>query len=169
MIRGGAPTALSAARPAALTALLLVSAALGLLGCASLPGEEGDTAAAWQGPDCVQLSRVREYQLLDSRNLLVYAPDRANAFHIVLAGACPGLRLGAGLRMQGDRGRLCGFPGERLSTALPGLDSRRDRDEGCRISSVQALDPAGLQELLIRFGRGEDGEPAAGEPEQQMP
>ncbi len=155
--------------PAMPAALALWVAVTGLSACTSLPTEPEADAAVLQGPACVQLSRVREYQLLDSRNLLVYAPDRANAFHVVLASPCPALRLGAGLRMQSDRGRLCGFPGERLSSALPGLESRGEREQGCRISSVQALDPASLQELLIRFGRGEEGQPAAGEPEQRMP
>lgn len=159
-------------RPVALamvwTGCMLLMAVL-QAGCAHTPPPDAGALEAASGPECITLSRVRDYHLLDSRNLVVFAPDRANAFHLVLASSCPGLRLGAGLRLHGERGRLCGFPGEQVASSLPGLDTRRERDSGCRVSAVRALDPAGLQELLVRFGRGEEGEPAAGEAVQQMP
>lgn len=160
------------ARPVALAVVWMGSIVLMAVvqtGCAHAPPPDTGALEATRGPECITLSRVREYQLLDSRNLVVFAPDRANAFHVVLATPCPGLRLGAGLRLHGDRGRLCGFPGERVASSLPGLDTGRERESGCRVSAVRALDPAGLQELLVRFGRGEEGEPAAGEAVQQMP
>jgi hypothetical protein len=140
-----------------------------LVGCtATAPAPEESQAAA-SLPACVQISRIRSYEQLDARNLIVFAPDRQHAYHVEVAGACRGLRPGFGLEVQGASGRLCGRADEFITT-VPGLPARgSDFDDRCRVLSVRPLDASALQELLISFGLGERGEPAAGEVLQEMP
>lgn len=150
-------------------AVVAAAAVLALAACAAdaPPRSHGPTATTL--PPCVQLSRVRSFEQLDGRNLVLFAPDRQHAYHVELAASCQGLRPGLGLEVQSRAGRLCGHGDEYLlpSPLLPqpggGFDSR------CRVSAVRPLDASALQELLVAFGVGERGEPAAGEVLQEMP
>ena len=68
-----------------------------LAGCAGAPGVQSTGAAAASSTsmnDCLQASRVRSFEQLDQRNLILYAPDRQHAYHVELAFACPDLAFG---------------------------------------------------------------------------
>lgn len=151
----------------------LVAALLGA--CGATPRSDDHTGATDASStsvhhDCVRISRVRHFERLDDRNLLLFAPDRNNAYHVRLVMSCPDVTYGGLLSIEGGQGSLCGFAGENLRsgwrTGMPG-DVRGER--ACPVRSVRRLDSSALQELLVEHGLGEQGEPAAGEVEQEIP
>ncbi|MCC5867218.1 MAG: hypothetical protein JJU27_01790 [Gammaproteobacteria bacterium] len=139
-------------------------------GTADARGAAGTLASAAVHHDCVRISRVRRFERLDDSNLLLFAPDRQNAYHVQTVMGCPDIGRAGFLSIDGAQGSLCGYPGEVLRTGIrtgfPG-DARSERP--CQVRSVRRLDFSGLQDLLVEHGLGEQGEPAAGETEQQVP
>jgi len=153
-----------------LGAVCLVLAGL-LTGCAGAPGAQSAGAAPVSSTsmnDCLQASRVRSFEQLDQRNLILYAPDRQNAYHVELAIACPDLAFGPLSLVGRQDGRICGNSNVAVRS---GLAERGGfgRNETCLITGVTRLEASTLQELLLKYGRGERGGPAAGETEQVMP
>ncbi len=143
-------------------------------GCGTTPGTgeatRADGASAAVHHDCVRMSRVRRFERLDDRNLVLFAPDRQNAYHVRMAMSCPDIVHAGFLSIEGRQGSLCGYPGEALRPGIrsgfPG-DARGER--ACPVRSVRRLDSSTLQDLLVEHGLGEQGEPAAGETDQQIP
>lgn len=161
-------------KPAAWLGWTILAAVMGA--CGTTPATEdppragGASASTEIHHDCVRMSRVRRFERLDERNLLLFAPDRHNAYHVQLAMSCPDITRAGFLSMEGRQGSLCGYPGEALRSGIrsgfPG-DARSER--GCPVRSVRRLDSSALQDLLVEHGLGEQGEPAAGDTEQQIP
>lgn len=160
--------------PAVGLACAVLAAALGGCGATPATGDAtrtgGPSASAEVHHDCVRISRVRRFERLDDRNLLLFAPDRQDAFHVQMVMGCPDIGRTGFLSLEGRQGSLCGYPGEALRsgirTGFPG-DARGDR--ACQVRSVRRLDSSALQDLLVEHGLGEQGEPVAGETEQQIP
>jgi len=95
---------------------------------------------------------VRDFRVLDNRNMLLYAPTRRDAWHVELATVCIGLRSTDGIELRGRTGRLAGYAGDRVVVDGAG------GPEECYVRNVSRLDEAGLEALLASFGLGGDPE-----------
>jgi hypothetical protein len=153
-----------------LSTVCLVLAGL-LAGCAGAPRAQPTAAASASSPsgtDCLQSSRVRSFERLDQRNLILYAPDRQNAYHVELAMACSDVGFGP-LSLVGEQsGRICSHSNAGVSSGFAARGGYGS-NETCRIIGVTRLEASTLQELLMQHGLQKSGEPAAGETEQVMP
>lgn len=139
--------------------IAILAAVLGLPN--GLLGEDADPDIETLSPsttDCIRSSYLRNFELLDDRNLLVLAGKRRAGYRIELAPGCFGLRQSLGVYFESRSGRICGFPGEYLivgddiGIVGPRQRSRRLQDR-CAIRGVERLQPEALHELRVRFGK----------------
>lgn len=104
------------------------------------PGEFGQ-------PACFDSGLVREYRVLDSKNLVVFAPNWG-AYHVHLIGRLEELDSLNPISFSAHGTRVCGHEGDALLV-------REDRTTGRYfISDVYVLDQAALDALFRRFGIG---------------
>lgn len=108
--------------------------AASLAGCASTaPTTAGDRAAAEVQTDCVRTALVRDWDVLDPRNLIVYESGR-RPYHIELAQSCFGLDFATMIAVydRGGDGRICGYGFDRIivDRAIP---------ERCSVAGVDEL------------------------------
>ncbi|MCC5793448.1 MAG: hypothetical protein JJT85_01780 [Chromatiales bacterium] len=131
--------------------LLALSLSALLAGCAGRGGvtgpEETDPPVGALG---VRIDSVTGYRVLDDSNLILYAPNRRNMWHVELVPRCFSLRSASTLRLRGRTGRLAGFAGDAVE-----LDRAGGR-ETCRVSNVYRIDEQGLEALLARLSPDED-------------
>lgn len=144
---------------------LAVIAAMGVLalghgGCASpessgrparpvvRPGEFGEAA-------CFFARQAQDFQALDDRNLIVFAPSQSQAYHLQISPPASDLRFANGLAFVSRHTQVCGYPGDDVVVA-EGPAPRRHS-----ITGVWRLDDAALQALRLRFGHGEAPRPVA--------
>lgn len=104
------------------------------------PGEFG-------APACFDSGLVREYRVLDSKNLVVFAPSWG-AYHLHLIGSLEDLTSLNPIAFAAHGTRVCGHAGDQL---LVGEDSHTGR---YFISDVYVLDQPSLDALYRRFGIG---------------
>ncbi|TNF35464.1 MAG: hypothetical protein EP312_03640 [Gammaproteobacteria bacterium] len=81
--------------------------------------------------DCFYIHTVDSYRVVDAQHLLVYAPSRSKPWLLELSNACPLLRDGDALLLEGSSGRICGAAG----------DAVRSRTQNCGIKAVYAITP----------------------------
>ena len=118
----------------------------------------GSESRASLPADCVIIRMISDYDALDGDDLIIYgAAD--TAYHVVLAS--PSIDIEDEFMIEvlddGD-GRLCPY----------GLDAILVEGrlfEEIRVRSIESIDPAELEALLVRFGEIEAAGPAV-EPEQ---
>ncbi|MFY2764427.1 DUF6491 family protein [Arenimonas sp. MALMAid1274] len=120
-------------------ALLILSLALATA-FAVRPGRAAEDPAAdatpvakrtlLRGPDCLEPAAARDWQYVDSDQLVVDAGRRKYRMH--LAGACTELGSAKKLKFRGDAvsGRICGNVGERIEFGIA----------SCRIDRVELID-----------------------------
>ena len=101
---------------------------------------------------------ISDYNALDANDLVIYGPADS-AYHVVLASPSIGIEdeFAIGVYDDGD-GRICPYGRDAILIDGP-------LDEEIRIRSIESLEPAELEALLVEFGAGDD-EAAAIEPEQ---
>ncbi|HEY8520499.1 MAG TPA: DUF6491 family protein [Gammaproteobacteria bacterium] len=117
-----------------------VAAALAA-GCAAT-GTEGDRAAAYSETDCLWTSAITDWQPLDDRNLIVYAPA-GRPYHVELSRSCFDLEFADVIAFY-DRSpdeRICGYGMDRVIV-------NRTIQESCGIASVDELTEEQAEELL---------------------
>jgi hypothetical protein len=98
---------------------------------------------------CFEARQVQAYRVLDQSNLVIYAPNRANAYYVRVSPPSPDLRGMESLAFFPQSGSICGYAGERL---VPG---GANRDRAYAILSVTRLSPDAEQSL--RGGAPEGG------------
>jgi hypothetical protein len=138
----------------AMTRLLCLLIALSAAGCSApdattrapktsvKPGEFG-------AADCFYSRQAQDFKVLDDHNLIVFAPSRTSAYHVVISPPSPELRFANALGFESRNTRICGYAGERLLLA----DGPGARPYA--VMGVYRLDEAALQGLTTRFGIGE--------------
>ena len=138
-------------------------AALGLIlaaGCATTT-EDGRSRSApsvrageFGTPDCFWNSPALNFETLDSRNLIVFASGRRDAYHVQVGLSSAGLRMSSQLGFVSGGSRICGYAGDALLLS-EGFSSRSER---LPILGVYRLDDAALAGLRSRFGRAPPAE-----------
>ena len=109
--------------------------------------EVADSAPS-RNQDCIFQSSIRDYQVLDDRNLIVNAGGK-RTYHVELSRRAFGLRSNWSIGFRSPTGRLCPGFGEVI------VDDGFDRAEAIRVSTIRAVDPDELDEILVRFGKKE--------------
>ena len=88
-------------------------------------------------PDCVDVRSVQNFLVLDRSNLIVYAPNEANAYHVRISPPSSDLPWADDLVLIPSGSQLCGYAGDRLL-----VDGER-----YAVIDVARLSPEGLQSL----------------------
>ncbi len=99
---------------ASLVALLL-SACAGAEGDRSVASPRHQTARfshSAANADCFFSRQINNFEVLDERNLLVFA-GRRRVYHVEITPPSPDLRYAYGIQFR-PAGRICGYSGERL-------------------------------------------------------
>jgi hypothetical protein len=100
-------------------------------------------------PDCFLRRSAGDFRVLDERNLIVFAPGRADAYHVQVSMPLHGMPFANTLAFESRSSRLCGYAGDAL--LLPGGAGGPDR---ASVIGVYRLDGPALEGLLARFGAG---------------
>jgi len=99
------------------------------------------------GNECIFISTVGNYRVLDDRNLVIWAPGRRDAYHVELN--FPLFSLNSSFQMamidKDHDGRLCGFSMDRIGVRDFG------HPESATIRSMTKLDKAGIVELEQKY------------------
>ncbi len=137
--------------------IILISS--GLVACASAGTEptDADSARESRGSDCISEGTVRDYRVLDERNLIVSGAGRRK-YHVVLSRRALGLRSSWSIGFVTRTGVICGG----FSDVLVKDGSLQDN---IRILSIRRLSPEDEEDLLIRFGKKEPDEEQTPAPE----
>ena len=132
-----------------------------LLACGSSPDsyESAGDPEVVRGDDCISQRSIRDYQVLDDRNLIVSAGANRK-YHAVLSRRAIGLRSNWSIGFVSQTGRICSGWGEVL------VDDGFNRKETIRLSSVRELSPEELDALLVQFGKKEPEVEQTVEPEE---
>ena len=120
---------------------------------------------------CVRLDRIQDFQVIDSRTLIIWRPNRKDPHKISLYQGCPRLRGTDAIFFDtGGWGQLCGRGGEYLIITRPGIPSPRQRgfptpgprtpfpvedervEERCAVSAVERINDDVVHELLVSSG-----------------
>ena len=118
-----------------------------LAGCAATGGQPAVKKAPIPPPSatgttaCFYVRQVQNFRVLDRSNLIVYAPNDANAYHVRISPPSTELRFADSLAFLPVDGRICGYAGERLIVG-GGRPSER-----LAILDVSRLSPDGLAAL----------------------
>lgn len=126
--------------------LIIVATSSGILAC-STPSDP--TAADYEEPlprgsDCIFEGTIRDYRVLDDKNLVVTS-TRKQKYHIRLSHAAFGLSSAWGVGFTSRTGQVC--PGSDLVVSN-GFDP-----EAVRIYSIRAIDETEYEHLLVRHGK----------------
>jgi hypothetical protein len=139
-----------------LTRLLAgAGAACLLLACASDPSRNAERESSARGINstCMINRAIRDYNVLDSRNLILFGPG-TEAHHIVLATPSVNVEreIRIGVQDDGD-GRIC--PGGRDAILVDGVIPER-----IQIRSIESLEPADVEALKVEYGLEEGADDA---------
>ncbi len=141
-------------RHCAVSLLVLALAA----GCAGKGGERTPRPTVRGGEfgvqDCFLRHTAEDFEVLDGRNLIVFTPGRANAYHVQVSPPDDGLRFAEALGFQSTSSQVCGYAGDSLITGNAGGGPER-----LSVTGVWRLDAAALQGLESRFGKRPAGPP----------
>lgn len=107
---------------------------------------DADYDALPQGSDCILDGTIRDYRVLDDKNLVVTASARRK-YHIELTRRAFGLRSSWNLGFRSPTSRICPAFGEVI------VNDNTGGLEAIRISSIRALSPEEHEALLVRFGK----------------
>ena len=157
--------------------VLLLSGVL-LWASGSVAQEGSDEATAEQprytiaGPEsCLRLDRLNDFQVIDSRTIIVWRSNRKDPHKVSLFNGCPRLRGADAIYFDADGwDQVCGRGGEYLVVTRPGIPSARERyslrgrrtpfptvnddliEERCAVSSVERISDDVVHELLVEGG-----------------
>ncbi len=122
----------------------------GLVACAAPEVDplKAEYDALPQGSDCIFEGTIRDYQVLDDKNLVVTASARRK-YHIELYRRAFGLRSSWHIGFRSPTSRICPAFGEII------VDDNTGRLEAIRIESIREVSPEEHEELLVRFGKKE--------------
>jgi hypothetical protein len=133
------------------TCLLVTVLALAVAACTpAMRAGEGARARpppipppAETGSDgCFFVRDVQDFRALDQSNLIVYAPTKAQPYHVRINPPAPELRSADRIAFTSRNSRICGYAGDALIIDSAGSPRRNS------VLAVSRLDAAGLQRLL---------------------
>lgn len=119
--------------------------------------EDASYGAESRGSDCISEGTVRDYRVLDDRNLIVSGAGRRK-YHVVLSRRALGLRSSWNIGFVTRTGMICGG----FSDILVRDGSYQD---SIRILSIRRLSPETEEDLLVRFGKSKSDEQKTPAPE----
>lgn len=90
---------------------------------------------------CFYPRQVQDFQVLNRSNVIVYAPNDRNAYHVQVSPPSLDLFHADGLAFLPSNDRICGYAGDRLIIAGSGAGRR------VAIIAVSRLSPEGLEAL----------------------
>ena len=119
-----------------------------LVACASSEDryESAGDPVATRGHDCISQSTIRDYQVLDDRNLIVTAGAKRK-YHVQLSRNAFGLRSNWKIGFRSPTGRICSGTGDVV------VGDSFGSKETIQISSIKAFGPDELDALLVQFGK----------------
>lgn len=139
--------------------MLLSSCALGACAASTDSYESAGDPVKVRGNDCIFQSSIRDYQVLDDKNLIVSAGSRGK-YHVELSRRAFGLRSNWSIGFVTTGNTICSGSGELI------VDDGFGRKETIRLSSVRKLTPDELEMLLVQFGKKVPEVEQTTEPEQ---
>lgn len=127
--------------------------------CASSGGTEkaAERDIDYHGSDCILIRTIRDYSLLDDRNLLIWGPAK-RAYYVTLFRPSFELRSSFQLGFESRDDRLCPYGGDGIVAG--GSLSH----ETIGIQSISRVSEEQAERLLIRYGRKEPAEQQAPPP-----
>lgn len=138
---------------------LVIVLILGILSaCASPDGRQrtaGDEVE-YRGSDCILIRTVRDYSLLDDRNLLIWGPGK-RAYYVTLFRPAFELRSSIRIGFSSRDDQLCPYGGDAI---VVGTFNR----EEIGIQAISRVSEEEAEQLLVRYGRKEPDEQQAPEP-----
>jgi len=119
-----------------------------LVACASSEDryESAGDPVTTRGHDCISQSTIRDYQVLDDKNLIVTAGGKRK-YHAQLSRNAFGLRSNWNIGFRSSTGRICSGTGEVV------VGDSFGNKETIRISSIKEVGPDELNALLVQFGK----------------
>ena len=126
--------------------ILVISSSL--VACAS-SGDRYESAGdpvTTRGHDCISQSTIRDYQVLNDRNLIVTAGAKRK-YHVQLSRQAFGLRSNWKIGFRSPTGRICSGMGDVV------VDDSFGSKETIQISSIKEVEPDELNALLVQFGK----------------
>jgi hypothetical protein len=140
-----------------------VAAALLASACGTNQGSERPPrptvrAGEFGAPDCFLRRSVQNFQVLDDRNLIIFAPGKADAYHVQVSPPVVELRFANALAFESRNSRVCGYAGDEVLVGDSGREFSR-----ISVMAVYRLDARALDGLQARFGQA----PVPGKPEPQ--
>jgi hypothetical protein len=106
----------------------------------------------YNGSDCIWTRTIRDYTVLDERNLLIHGGGKKSYF-VTLISPSWEMKSSIGMAFVSTDGRLCPYGRDRI--VFKGLS-----EEEVRIRSISQVSADQAEQLLVRFGKG---------PEPQIP
>lgn len=120
----------------------------GLVACASSADhyESAGDPVTTRAHDCISQSTIRDYQVLDDRNLIVTA-GATRKYHAQLSRPAFGLRSNWKIGFRSPTGRICTGTGDVV------VDDSFGGKDTIQISSIKEVEPDELNALLVQFGK----------------
>ncbi len=87
---------------------------------------------------CLWVSNIDDWRRVDSRHLIVWAPNKRRPYLVELHGSCSGLLGNDTLAFKGRTERICGLVGESVFVG----------DERCGIANIYPLEVDEVLRLL---------------------
>jgi len=128
--------------------LVIIVISSSLVACAS-SGDRYESAGdpvTTRGHDCISQSTIRDYQVLDDRNLIVTAGAKRK-YHVQLSRSAFGLRSNWKIGFRSPTGRICPGTGDVV------VDDSFGSKETIQISSITEFEQDELSALLVQFGK----------------
>ena len=131
--------------------LMVIAAACGCVSDTQreIPSRPTVTAGEFGTPDCFLRRTLQDFEVLDDRNLIVFAPGKSEAYHVQISPPATELRFATLLAFESRSSRVCGYAGDGLMLGDSGPGVRR-----FSITGVYRLDAMALEGLTARFGKG---------------
>lgn len=128
--------------------LLIIGFSCLLVACASTEDryESAGDPVRTRSHDCISQSSIRDYRVLDDRNLIVTASGKRR-YHVELSRPAFGLRSNWQIGFRTSTGQVCTATGDLL------VEDGFGRLEAIPIASIRLLEPDEIDDLLIRFGK----------------
>lgn len=140
------PTRAFAAPATVLVAALLAGCAA--VGDGGQPARPSVRAGEFGEASCFLRRTVMDFEVLDDRNLIVFAPGRSDPYHMQVSPASSGLRHATVLAFEASSAQICGYAGDSLLVEQPGGGLQR-----LSVIGVYRLDGPALAGLEARFGK----------------
>jgi hypothetical protein len=128
--------------------LITIVISSSLVACAS-SGDRYESAGdpvTSTGHDCISQSTIRDYQVLDDRNLIVTAGAKRK-YHVQLSRQAFGLRSNWKIGFRSPTGSVCSGMGDVV------VDDSFGSKETIQISSIKEVEADELNALLVQFGK----------------